>query len=423
MATQYEKLGVESDKGHIKEEFSGVNKTEYPYAFVNIAKDPWDPTWVMTMHGDGSGSRSITHWLYYIVTGDDSLLKYDIADSIAMGADVVAGGFTGHLVIIDIIDINGNNIQKSIVTSNVAKGITETMHLLSNWGFNVVRENSQRGLFEEEGSAAESGIIIPQIHILGGETADLVDQLLSYSINACLFSRMPREGAIAGNVQPQDTIWGFSSGGQAIWEERPNSGHMSNGSTLSGPVLLSKEYQQRYPFLRTEQNAFRGPFKVDQHIRDLNMTVGEALLSPTRQWAIVMKMIIENAKADGCFDKLHAIVMNTGGGLTKCSHVGDGILYRKRIPEFLPIFRLIQQVSKETTLGMMKTFNCGIGLEVIGDNSDGRLGKIIAAVAEKTQIPFYPLGFCFPTGDSSGKNQVVVEYARKSYGPVWEQPT
>jgi hypothetical protein len=94
--TAYEKLGVQSDKSHIKEAFSGIDeKNEFPNAFVKIKTDAWDPDWVMTKHADGSGSKSTTHWLYYLETGDDSLLKYDIADSIAMGADILASGFTG----------------------------------------------------------------------------------------------------------------------------------------------------------------------------------------------------------------------------------------------------------------------------------------------------------------------------------------
>ena len=400
----YEQAGVESDKGHIKEAFSDVIQSEYPYAFVNIKTDPWTPGWVMTKHPDGSGSRSTTHWLYYAETGDASFLPYDIADSIAMNGDIVAGGFVGHQILTDIIDINSNNVDKELIVSSVAKGINQTLELLGEFGFSL-----------EEGER-----LIRQMDFLGGETADLVDQLTSYSLNVDVFSRMPRENIVAGNVQPGDTIFGFSSGGQAHWEDRPNSGHMSNGSTLSGPVLLSAKYQKKYPFLRTSKNAFRGPFEINHRVHDLRMTVGEALLAPTRQWAIVMKMIIEMAKNDECFDKLHAIIMNTGGGLTKCGHVGQGIRYVKQVPRFLPIFELIQAVSRENTLGMLKTFNCGVGLEVIGDNSDGKLEKIIRAISPNTNIPSFTLGHCIATRDPQGKNEVIVEYADRKFGPRWK---
>jgi phosphoribosylformylglycinamidine cyclo-ligase len=404
--TLYEQAGVESDKGHIKEAFSLVNSNEFPHAFVNITTDAWESDWVMTMHSDGSGSRSVTHWLYYAETGSDRFLPYDIADSIAMNADVVAGGFTGPFVFINTIGINSNNIDKPLIIKKIATGLLITTSLLSDFGFRIFKEG--------EGS-------ISQVYSLGGETADLLDQINSWTVDVSVFSRMPRkEGIITGNVQPRDTIFAFSSGGQASWENRPNSGHMSNGSTLSGPILLSANYQKKYPFLRTEKNAFRGPFKIDKHIDSLNMTVGEALLSPTRQWAIVMKKVIEGCKNDGCFDKLHAIVMNTGGGLTKCVHVGKGIRYEKKIPPFLPIFQLIQDVSRETTLGMMKTFNCGIGLEVIGNNSDGCLGKVIADVSDKSGISAYTMGHCLPTQDPSGENEVVVEYKGQKYGPKWK---
>lgn len=398
--SQYEKLGIESDKGHIKENFSGVNENIFPYAFVNIGKDPWQEGWVHTLHLDGSGSKSATHWLYFKETGEDGFLRYDVADAIAMGADVTAAGFTGPLVIGDVIDVNGWNIDKPTLIKQIAVGLQETVLLFKNFG--IYLDDTQA---------------IMKVCCMGGETADLIDQLTSWSTNLAVYSRMPKGEVIEGNVQSGDSIFGFSSGGRAIWESSLNSGKMSNGSTLADAVLLHAEYQKKYPFLRSKKNAFRGRFYVNEWVDSLGMTVGEALISPTRQWAIVMKIIIDRLKEKGLFENLHAIVMNTGGGLTKCGHVGSGIRYYKEVPLALPIFQLIQQEAEETWKNMLKSFNCGIGIEIIGNNAGGHLQKVLEEVARETGIKLYELGRTYESHNN--KNEVIVKHQGNEYGPDW----
>jgi len=401
--SQYEKLGIQSDKSGVKKEFSGVNENIFPSAFVNIGNDPWQKGWVHTLHLDGGGSKDATQWLYFKETNDDSFLRFCVADAIAMGADVTATGFTGPLVIGDVIDINGWNVDKSIVIKNVALGIAETVALFRDYGM-CLGNNGYRIV----------------VLCMGGETADLVDQLNSWSTNVAVYSRMPKADAIIGNVVPRDSIFGFSSGGQAAWETMLNSGKMSNGSTLSDAVLLHADYQAKYPFLRSEKNAFRGRFFVDDKPSGLGMTVGKALISPTRQWAIAMKMVIDRLKEKNEFDRLHAIVMNTGGGLTKCGHVGKRIRYYKEVPPVLPIFQLIQEEAKETWRNMLKSFNCGIGVEFIGDNNGGHLQAALEWASQESGIDLFELGTAFESKSANGENEVVVNYGGTEYGPDWK---
>ncbi|MCK5081100.1 MAG: hypothetical protein KAQ63_02970 [Candidatus Moranbacteria bacterium] len=400
--SQYESLGVESDKTRIKENFFGVNENVFPYAFVNIGNDPWQKNWVHTLHLDGGGSKSATHWLYYLVTGDDRFLRFDIADAIAMGADIAAAGFVGPFVIGDVIDINGRNVDKKVIIKHAALGLKTTLKLFGEYG--IITGDKRYKI---------------RVYCMGGETADLVDQLTSWSVNVAIFSRMLRTGVITGDVLAGDSIFGFSSGGQAVWEEFLNSGKMSNGSTLSDAALLYSGYQKEYPFLRSAKNAFRGKYFVGDKPLGLGMTVGEALISPTRQWAIVMKMVIDRLKSIGEFDKLHAIVMNTGGGLTKCAHVGNEIRYYKTILPFLPIFDLIQTETGETQRNMLKTFNCGVGIEVIGDNRGGYLQSALEWVSEKSGIDLFELGMTYQS-NTAGKNEVIVCSEGREYGPVWK---
>lgn len=396
--SQYEKLGVQSDKSSVREAFAGSVENEYTDAFVNIVTDAWDPSWVMTKHGDGNGSKSVTHWLYYLITGDEKYLQYDSADACAMAADIVAGGFTGTQVLTDTLDINGNNVDKELIMANVRKGIDCYRQLISKWG---ILSRDER---------------ISRMNFLGGETADLPDQVGSYIINVDVFSRMERLDVIIGNVEPGDSIFGFSSGGRAFWEDMENSGHMSNGSTRTRTGLLLPEYGKRFPYLTSKKNPFRGPFKIDQYVSEIGMTIAQAQLCPTRQFAIIMKMVIDELKSAGHFDKLHAIVLNTGGGLTKCKHVGSGIRYVKEIPKPLPFFQLIKKVTKETWCNMFKTYNNGIGAEFIGDNTGGHLEKIIRYVSEFSQVVCYKLGRCYVSTEK-GKNEVVIKHPLGICGP------
>lgn len=396
---QYKKLGVDSDKSGVKTAFAGAVENKYPSAFVSIVDDPWTPGWVMTKHADGSGSKSVTHYLFYLETGSDRYMRYDAADGIAMGADIVAAGFTGIQVLTDTLGINQLNVDKNLVVKNVRIGVEETIKLLAAYGFSV----------------KDGGFRVKSVRFLGGETADLPDQITNYVFDADLFSRMPEENVIAGNVMPGDKIWGFASNGRAVWEEMENSGLMSNGSTLGHTALLSEEYNRKYPFLRPS-SKFRGQFRVNEYLASLKMSVGQMLLCPTRQWGIIMKMVIDELKDIGHFDKLHAIVMNTGGGLTKCNHVGEGIRYTKKIPTPPLAFQLIQRITEETWFNMAKTFNCGIGAEFIGDSSGGHLQKVISRVSELTRVAWFELGDC-TLSETVGKNEVELLTPYGSLGP------
>ena len=69
------------------------------------------------------------------------------------------------------------------------------------------------------------------------------------------------------------------------------------------------------------------------------MTVGEALLSPTRTYLPVLKAVMAAAGP-----RVAAIFHNTGGGQTKCLRFGKGLLYVKDnlfAPQ--PVFRHLKE--------------------------------------------------------------------------------
>ena len=91
------------------------------------------------------------------------------------------------------------------------------------------------------------------------------------------------------------------------------------------------------------------------------MTVGEALLSPTRLYAPIAKAVLEEVGQG-----VHGMVHNTGGGQTKCIRLGRGVRYVKDgLPEPDPVFRLIQRESDVEWREMYQDFNMGVGYEFI----------------------------------------------------------
>ena len=177
--------------------------------------------------------------------------------------------------------------------------------------------------------------------------------------------------------------------------------------TLSRIVLMSSAYNNKYLFLSSEKTGYQGKYLIDDKPEILNgMTVSEAILSPTRQWAIVIKRIIEKLKARNKLSLLHGISMNTGGGATKIGHVGKGILFKKKMPTPPEIFQLIKKESNIGWEEMFEDFNCGIGIDVVGeDNPEFR--KILEEVSEEVHIKMFDLGICEQF--KKGKNKIELD--------------
>jgi len=296
--------------------------------------------------------------------------------------DIAASGFVERYYITQINAVNAGNVNKAAILRGIAIGTARLIKLYEKYGIDII--------------------------CMGGETADLPDQVMSYVVDIDIESETDVENVIAGNTRPADHIFGFSSGGQAIWEDRQNSGIMSNGLTMARSCLMHANYSKEYPFLCRKKKPFKGRFQVNDYLKELKMTVNDAIISPTRQWAIVIKFLIEELRKRGSLRRLHGISMNTGGGATKIKNLGSNIIYHKYMPEPLPIFKLIQSESGEDWRNMFVTFNCGIGLDIIGDDTDGILSKAVKAVSRMTKIKSYEIGLCYGS-TYAPNNKVVLE--------------
>ncbi len=386
--SKYKELGVDPAKSVVRKTFTKYIANDYPQAFVNIVVDRHNPDKVFTMHMDGDGSKIVQRVLHYLETKDETIFQGAVDDAISMNTgDIAASGFVdGKWLITDVININALNLPKDIIMQQIARRFGDLFDIYKQHNFS-------------------------ELYFLGGETADLPTQIFSMVFDVGIQAETGKENIIAGNVRPGDKIYGFASDGQAVWEEKENSGIMSNGVTLARIELMDKSYSQKYPFLSSDDNPYRGKYRVDDRPEILGgMTVSEAILSPTRQWAIVIKMIIDELKKRGQLNLLHGISMNTGGGATKIGHVGKGILYRKKMPAVPPIFQLIQEESGEVWRNMFETFNCGVGIDVVGEDSS-EFAEVMEIVSEQIGIRKYDLGICEKNNDVS--NRIVLE---TSYG-------
>lgn len=380
--SEYEKLGVDPHKEKVRKIFGRIVRNDFPGAFVNIIREPGRGGYVKTMHSDGDGSKFIQRILHYMETGDSTVIQGAVDDGFSMNTgDIAASGFVGTYEINQTININGFNIPKDVVMAAIAERVETLIKLYSQYKI--------------------------AIDFFGGETADLPDQVNSVVYDVNVFSRAKEANIVTGNVKPGDVIYGFASDGAAVWEETDNSGIMSNGLTMARIFSMDKKYGIKYPYLIRKGGEYRGNYLFDSQSAILGkMKIGEAILSPTRQWAILIKVLFSRLFVHDAFYMLHGISMNTGGGASKIKHVGREINYVKEMPVPPAIFQFLQAESGEQWKNMFTTFNCGVGIDIVGQNDE----KFIAALEETsslTGIKLYELGRC--EASKTGANQVTLQ--------------
>jgi phosphoribosylformylglycinamidine cyclo-ligase len=91
------------------------------------------------------------------------------------------------------------------------------------------------------------------------------------------------------------------------------------------------------------------------------MTVGKLLLSPTRTYAPLLKVLL-----DEHFDDINGLIHCSGGGQTKCMKYLPRPLavIKDNLFDVPPIFQLIQKNSGADYREMYQVFNMGHRLEV-----------------------------------------------------------
>ena len=243
----------------------------------------------------------------------------------------------------------------------------------------------------------------------GGETADVGDLTGTVAVDSCAVAVAKRDVIIDNaNITSDLSIVGFSSAGKASYENTLNSGIGSNGLTSARHELLSKHYAENYPETydpQTEEKfIYCGPHRMNDPLPTSELTIGEALLSPTRTYLPLIKKISEEIGKE-----LKGAVHCSGGGQTKCLRFGTEVKYVKdNLFNPPPIFSEIQKVSKTSAREMHQVYNMGHRLELF---CKPPLENILIDLANEFKIEAKVIGRTVPSGNPNGKNQLQISLA------------
>lgn len=379
-AESYLSRGVSPTKDEVKAAVKNQDKGVFPGAFCKLVSDlGGDPDYCTAIHADGAGTKSSLAYLIYKETGDLSYFSGIAQDSLVMNTDDLACiGVTGNFYLSNTIGRNAHRVSGAAIAA-VIKGYDEMIERL-----------------------AEQGVMV---HMTGGETADVGDLVQTLIVDSTVCCRIARSEVIsAANIKPGLAIVGLASYGKATYEDKANSGMGSNGLTAARHMLLHHDYYEKYPetFSPTiaEDKVYCGPFHVEDKLPGSEMTVGEAILSPTRTYLPVLRQIFELYQ-----EQIVGVIHCTGGGQVKCKDFGTNVRYVKDdlfpIP---PLFKAIFESGNIPAREMYQVFNMGHRMELYVTES---LVEAIIAVAAGFDIEARRIGY---TTEASGiENEVLIK--------------
>ncbi len=198
------------------------------------------------------------------------------------------------------------------------------------------------------------------VAIVGGEFAQVREMVRGVAegkgfdlVGTCIGFVHPQRLIVGADLRVGDVVIGLAS-----------DGIHSNGLTLARRVLF--DHARLTP---------------DTFVDELETTVGEELLKPTRIYVRPILTLLQQLP-------VKALVHITGGGVrnllrvqTPCTFVLDAI------PEPPPIFSLLQRLGDIADAEMFTTFNMGVGfcLVVASEHADKAL-QILQGAGERAQI-------------------------------------
>ncbi len=348
--------------------------------FASPLCDPFgDPGQRFFLHADGAGTKSIVAYLMFRETGDASWFASLATDSLVMNLDDLAcAGALGGLVLSNTIGRNRSCVPDAAVAA-IIDGYRSAICGLGKQGIAIM--------------------------ISGGETADIGDVVRTLVVDSTLTARIPTGDLVdAFRVKPGDLIVGFSSTGRSEGELAENSGIGSNGLTLARNVLLSRWHAERYPEVRDpaipQELGYRGPYRVTDVVPRLGLSAGEALLSPTRSYAPLIKLLL-----CGLRPGIHSLVHCTGGGQTKIKRFGRGVRFVKdSLFPVPPVFSEIRRCGDIPWHEMYAVFNMGHRLEAC---VAPEVADECVAIASKLGIEARIVGRVERAAE--GRNSVVID--------------
>jgi len=325
-----------------KDEVHAAIKTQaagaFPGAFCKIIDDPCgDADYCAAMHADGAGTKSALAYIKYRETGDASAFFGIAQDSAVMNLDdLLCIGAAGGFVMSNTIGRNAHRVGGDAIAA-IIDGYKTFTDKMRAYGVDIVMS--------------------------GGETADVGDLVGTLIADSTFFVRLRRRDVLdCSNIKSGDVIVGFASFGKAVYEDKYNAGMGSNGLTAARHLLLCSEYADKYPetYSSTIEKSmvYSGRYRFADMLPGADISVGDAILSPTRTYAPIIKRLLGSRG-------LHAMVHCTGGGQVKCRSFGNGLHYIKdNLFDTPPLFYAIGESGEIDEREMYQVFNMGHRMEL-----------------------------------------------------------
>ncbi len=341
MTDRYARRGVSASKEDVHNAIAQLDKGLFPKAFCKIVPDTLagDPDFCTIMHADGTGTKSALAYLYWRETGDLSVWQGIAQDAIVMNTDdLICVGATGPMLLSSTIGRNKNLIPGEVI-AELINGTEEVLQMLRDHGIDI--------------------------HSTGGETADVGDLVRTVIVDSTVVARMRRDKVISNDrIRAGDVIVGLASFGQATYETQYNGGMGSNGLTSARHDVLAHHLADTYPEsfdpAVDKSLIYSGSKRLTDPADGTGLTIGQLILSPTRTYAPVAKVLLDELRPH-----IHGMVHCSGGAQTKVLHFVENLhIVKNNLFPIPPLFRLIQAESGTSWQEMYKVFNMGHRLEI-----------------------------------------------------------
>jgi phosphoribosylformylglycinamidine cyclo-ligase len=357
--SRYESRGVSASKEDVHGAIRNLDKGLYPNAFCKVIPDILgkDKTFCNIMHADGAGTKSALAYMYWKETGDLSVWKGIAQDAVVMNTDdLLCVGVTGNILLSSTIGRNKNLIPGEVITTLI-NGTEEFLERMRRWGV--------------------------EIHLTGGETADVGDLVRTVIVDSTVTARVKRSEIIENNIQPGDVIVALASFGQAVYEDEYNGGMGSNGLTSARhdafEHALAKAFPESYDPHIPDKLVYTGNLKLTGPSPVPGIDVGKLVLSPTRTYAPVVKAMFKEYK-----QQIHGMIHCSGGAQTKVLHFVDKLhVIKDNLFPVPPLFEMIHHQSGTPWKEMVQVFNMGHRMELYVPES---IAKALIAVSKSFNV-------------------------------------
>ncbi len=379
---KYDQRGVSATKDEVHQAIKNLDKGLFANAFCKVLPDfvGNDEAYCNLMHADTAGTKTSLAYMYWKETGDLSVWEGIAQDAIVMNLDDMACvGCTDNILLSSTIGRNRNLISGDVISTliNATVSFAEKMR--------------------------EFGV---ELHLAGGETADVGDIVRTIDVGYTAFARIKRNELIVNDIKAKNVIVGMASYGQATYENAYNGGMGSNGLTSARHDVFHHDYATKYPdsydHNTPEAVIFNGSKLLTEkiNINGESIDIGKLVLSPTRTFLPVLKQVIAE-----CKDEIDGMIHCTGGGQAKVlKFVDNKRIIKDNLFATPPLFELIQKESGTTWREMYQVFNMGNRMEVYtNEKTAARIIEIAQSFGIEAQIVGYV--------EDAPQNEVIVKSA------------